>query len=117
MNTRLKGRKGMTKEKKACNYDCLNCKLPKCKFDEKEEPVEGNPEINEYKDREDYQRQYQKAYYQKNKERIKEHQRKYRKTHREKVNEIRRRSYQKNRETELERQRAYCLRRVFNDRG
>lgn len=104
----------MTKEIKACNYDCLNCIFPKCKFDE-EEPVEENPKITEYKDREDYQRQYRKAYYQRNKEKIKEHQREYRKTHREKVNEIRRRSYQKNREKELERQRAYCLRGVFND--
>lgn len=115
MNTRLKGREGMTKEKKACNYDCLNCIFPKCKFDEEEKPVEVSLKITDYKDREDYQRQYRKAYYQRNKEKIKEHQREYRKTHRDKVNEIRRRSYQKNREKELERQRAYCLRRVFND--
>lgn len=114
MTMRTKGSEGMKNEKKHCNYDCLNCKLPKCKFDEKEEPVEI-PKTTDCKDREEYQRQYRKAYYQRNKERIKEHQRKYRKTHREKVNEIRRRSYQKNREKELERQRAYCLRRVFND--
>ena len=102
----------MQKEKNKCNDDCLNCPLPMCKYDQGKTEVIS---ISDYKDRKDYIRQYRREYYQKNKERIKEHQRKYRRTHREKVNEIRRKSYYRNKERELERQKAYNLRRALSE--
>lgn len=105
------------RKKKQCNDDCLNCSLPQCIYDkqEKEEkPKRDAIIITDFKDRNDYMRQYHRAYYQRHKERIKESLKKYRLSHKEKVNEIRRNSYYRNKEKELERQKAYNLRRALD---
>ena len=104
------------RKKKECNDDCLNCLLPQCIYDkqEKEEKPKDAIKITEFKDRHDYMRQYYREYYKRNKDRIKESMKKYRLTHKEKVNEIRRNSYYRNKEKELERQKAYTLRRALD---
>ena len=106
------------KEHMTCNNDCLNCPLPRCKYDkppEVEKPKKA-PKIviTEYTDRADYKRQYNREYYRTHKDQIKANLLKYRRKNREKVNKLRRESYQRNKPKELERQKIYSMRRALN---